>query len=161
MDIKELRRGNLLQTIKKDINNTRIGNNIVIVKEINENDIEAEDATEIDKYGVTYHLDDCEPIKLSEYLLEECGFEKQTRDTGSGKSEFPQLETANIIYIYKKDHNGFPVEFVMINDNGEFKIVMENPTAMYGYDFSEQVLSLHQLQNMFFDITKTPMSIQL
>ena len=77
MKINDLRIGNLLQTRKKEINNTKIGNNIVIVRKVEAGDIEAEDVTENDKYGLIFRMDDCEPIKLSELIIQSCGFEKQ------------------------------------------------------------------------------------
>ncbi|MCD7973928.1 MAG: hypothetical protein LUG18_14930 [Candidatus Azobacteroides sp.] len=161
MDIKELRKGNLLQTKEKEINTTRIGNNIVIVTDVWENDIQARDAIKTDQYGILFDLDDCEGIELSEYILEFCGFRKEEEFIRNKSAAIASLSQMDVVYIYDKEHNGYHVEVVIIRENGEYKMVIDDPTTMYGYKFSEAILSLHALQNIFFDVTQTSMAIEL
>lgn len=88
-------------------------------------------------------IDDINGVHLTETLLLECGFKKNSGFLGGLPNE-----------IYFK-HDDLGDKTVIVKDQGCFVIATWDEKAKYLYKFGHSILWLHQLQNILEDFRKS------
>lgn len=94
-------------------------------------------------------LDDIEPIHLTPEILEKCGFEKTIDIIGKSKTEYIDYRSGGFVLFY------LPKGLVEVEfwNKGIETINDRHYIGAWQY--------LHQLQNLFFSLTNTELTINL